>query len=134
MMNILIIDDDEDMCEEMKDILESENYSVDACNDGETGIRSVEKNTYDIVLLDLKMPKMNGYEVLRCLKDKYPALKMLVLTGSPLLGESFSRAGKGSLKNGGYDKKVLELADGIINKPFDVPEVLLIIKKLIERD
>lgn len=133
MINVLIIEDDEEMCEELREILESESYSVAVCNDGKQGVCSVEKNTYDIVLLDLKMPKMNGYEVLQQLKSKHSSPKVLILTGSPLLSKSSPRTEKESLNSGGDGNGVLKLADGVINKPFDVQQVLLTIKKLTER-
>lgn len=127
MARILILDDDEEMCEELRDILKNEKHSVDICNSGRAGISFIEKGGYNIILLDLKMPDMSGYEVLNFIKNKGLPVKVLVLTGS-----SFSlEVPQGELIfNPGIKEKLLSLADGVINKPFDVASLLDKIKEL----
>ncbi|MBW8049618.1 MAG: sigma-54-dependent Fis family transcriptional regulator [Cytophagales bacterium] len=64
MSKILIIDDEKSVRDTLKEILEYEKYQVDEAEDGEKGLESIKKNNYDIVLCDIKMPKMDGMEVL----------------------------------------------------------------------
>ena len=64
MAKILIIDDEKVIRGTLKEILEYEKYSVDEAQDGEEGLKKIETNTYDVVLCDIKMPKMDGMEVL----------------------------------------------------------------------
>ncbi len=128
MANILILDDDEEMCEELSDILKREKHSVDVCNNGRVGISSVEKGGYNIILLDLKIPGMNGYEVLNFIKNKGLPVKVLVLTGNAFSG-GVSQEELNS-ENTEIKEKLLNLADGVINKPFDVASLLRKIKEL----
>ncbi len=128
MANILIIDDDKEMCEELSDILQREKHSVGVCNNGRAGICAVEKGGYNIILLDLKMPGMNGYEILNAIKNKGLFVKVLVLTGSTFLKE-FPREELNS-EDIELKEKMLSLADGVINKPFDVASLLRKIKGL----
>lgn len=121
---ILIIEDDEEMCEELIKFLEDEDYSSDVAYDGEEGMRFIKEDGYAIILLDLKMPGINGYEILKYIKEEYPATKVLVLTGSPIDREILND----------YKNTTLKLADSVINKPFDAERVLSKIKELINTD
>lgn len=135
MKRILIIEDDEDLCSEFSDILKDEGYSVTVANNGNEGMRLIEDNGYDVILLDLKMQGLNGYDVLKYVKKTFPQLKIMVITGSPL--------GDEILRNIEIDKihipdkkdlinSCLKLADCIINKPFDVKSIIAKIKTLAE--
>ena len=64
MAKILIIDDEASIRSTLKEILEYEKYDVSEAKDGKEGLELVEKNDYDVVLCDVKMPKMDGTEVL----------------------------------------------------------------------
>ncbi len=128
MANILILDDDEEMCEELSDILKREKHSVDVCNNGRVGFCSAEKGGYNIILLDLKMPGMNGYEVLNSIKNKGLPVKVLVLTGSTFSREVLPE--ELICENTEIKERLLNLADGVINKPFDVANLLRKIKEL----
>lgn len=125
---VLIIDDDEDMCEEMAEILKDRGYYVSMAFDGLEGKRLIEKYDYDILLLDLKIPGLNGFDILKSMKERKTKLKVLILTGRPLIKKLGQRE-----ENNGEDKQenILKLADGVINKPFDVETVLGKVKELI---
>ena len=64
MPKILIVDDEKAIRRTLKEILEYEKYDIDEAEDGEIGLEKIEKNNYDVVILDIKMPKKDGLEVL----------------------------------------------------------------------
>lgn len=125
---VLIIDDDKELCEEMAEILEDEGYSASMAFDGLKGKGLIEKYDYDILLLDLKMSGLNGFDILKSVKNRDTRLKVLVVTGRPLdkrwLGE-----GTNALED--KEEETLKLADGLISKPFNVEALLVKIKELI---
>ncbi len=123
--NILIIDDDEEICNEMKEILQDEGYLVETANDGINGLDLIKKNNYDIILQDLKLPGINGIDILKYTKKNKPDIKVIVLTGRPLIKDQLIK------KNYDNDDKVLiELSDGLFNKPFNIITILNKIKEL----
>ncbi len=79
---ILIVDDDPDLVESVRIILESKGYEVDAAYDGIEGLQKVKEFNPDLIVLDVMMPKKNGYEVCRELKNdpKYSGIPILLLT------------------------------------------------------
>ena len=124
---ILIIDDDEEMCEEIAEFLIDAGYDVSMVFNGKKGEKLIEKYDYNILLLDLKIPGLSGLDILKNIKEKNKKLKILILTGRPLL--------KKLLKENGDDEDneedtLLNLADGIINKPFNAITLLNKIKEL----
>jgi len=125
---ILMIDDDEELCEEITEILTNEGYRVTTAFDGLNGNRLIEKYDYDIVILDIKMPGLSGLDILEGIKGQNKELKVIVLTGRPL--------SKNLQEEQDYDDKeesLLGLADGIIGKPFDIEVLLGKIKKLANK-
>ncbi len=132
MIKILIIEDDEEMCEELSDILTDEHYIVDVCHNGEQGVEAIKFEVYTIVLLDLKMPVMRGEEVLKYVKEKHPLIKVIVLTGSPRPKNILQQQQEEEIlfMNGNANNDILKLADSVINKPFDVEKMLTKIKEL----
>ena len=86
---ILLIDDEEGLCEVFKRGLERSGlYEVGFATDGKTGLLMARKGNPDLILLDVRMPKMSGIEVLRELKADYPLSEVPVLMLSGLLDES----------------------------------------------
>jgi DNA-binding response OmpR family regulator len=126
---VLIVDDDEEMCEEMNDILADEGYTVTTAFDGLRGIWLIEANEYDVILLDIKMPGIGGYDILKRVKEKKPWVQVIVLTGRPLV----KRLAEGEEEEiFEEDKKnhLLKLANCVINKPFDVAKVIAKVDEL----
>ncbi|OGK14800.1 hypothetical protein A3H80_03905 [Candidatus Roizmanbacteria bacterium RIFCSPLOWO2_02_FULL_37_19] len=77
---ILIIDDDEYIRDLYEEILKDAKFNVDSAVDGKDGLEKIEKNTYDLVLLDVMMPKMDGLDVLKNLAEKKMKVNIVLLT------------------------------------------------------
>ena len=81
MKKILIVDDEAGIVEEVKTYFEEEGYEVCAADTGKEGLEALEKFRPDIILLDMKLPDISGIQVLKICKEKYPAIKVIVITG-----------------------------------------------------
>ncbi len=130
MPNLLLIDDDEELCAELSQLLAAEGFDVDMVFDGRQGLRHLQERKYHIIILDLKLPGLNGYEVLKKARTTTQGLKILVLSGRPL--------GEPLLKEDGVsqdeEENVLSMADAVINKPFMVDQLILKVKNLVSVD
>src|SRR3989304_2198923 len=119
MEKILIIEDEQDMVMGLKFNLEARGYEVTAAYDGETGCRKALDEQPDLVILDLMLPKKNGYEVCKSLKEEKPAIPIIMLT---------AKSQEAEIVTG------LELgADDYVTKPFSLLELLARIKALLRR-
>ena len=122
---ILIIDDDISLCEELEDILIDEEYSVDKVFNGKEALSILTDKNYDLIILDLKIPEIDGFEILNFFLNKKINFKIIILSGSPVKSKKF-----------GLDKEkriLLNKADEYINKPFDIKKLLLKINKLLDK-
>ncbi len=119
MPKILIIDDEKVIRSTLKEILEYENYEIQEAKDGAEGLKMIESNDFDLVLCDIKMPKMDGLEVLDnvCQLDKQPQFIMISAHGSI---ESAVEA----TKKGAFD---------FIPKPPDLNRLLLTVRNALEK-
>lgn len=122
---ILIVDDDEELCREMAFILEDEGYTTAVAFNGWQGLELSGKNKYDLYLLDVKMPGINGLELLKRIKGNNVGTKALIITGSLSIHELTGKTVDNDCE------AELQLADGLISKPFDVEAVLNKIKTLL---
>jgi CheY-like chemotaxis protein len=127
-IHILMADDDEEICEEMSEILQMEGYKVTTVFNGLDAKLMIDTHSYDLVLMDLKMPGLDGFEVLKMLKEKDRSLKAILITGRPFI-KNFLPGEENAKKNKRAD--ILDMADGFINKPFDIETVLSTIKKIL---
>ncbi|MDD5730313.1 MAG: response regulator [Candidatus Omnitrophica bacterium] len=125
---VLIVDDDEDMCEEMSELLEDEGYSVNKIFDGLGAKKLIENNSYDLLLLDIKMPRLNGIEILKGIREKDNDTKVIVLTGN-LIANKLTQEPAGAEEK--EEVRILKLAECVLSKPFDVEAVLAKIKDLL---
>lgn len=114
---ILVIDDEKDICELFKKILGLEGYTVLTAQNGYDGIKINEKSNPDIIILDLKMPKMNGIETLRRIRKKDADVIVIILTG---YGDA------GTIRNAA-DLNVYEY----MGKPFNNTTIIKIIKEAV---
>ena len=125
---VLIIDDDEEMCEELQEILEDEGYEVCVALNGRKGYEFIKSERYVVVILDLKLPELNGYEVLKMAKSHDQALKIIVLSGRPSGEKALHQKTNAELE----EDKILQLADFVMNKPVLVPELINKVKEFIQ--
>ncbi|MDR4509784.1 MAG: response regulator [Candidatus Brocadiaceae bacterium] len=83
-LQILIVDDNSDFCMNCVDILESKGYTVSAVNDGFEAIKEVQEKNFDLVIMDIKMPVMNGVETFKKMKEIIPELPVIMVTAYAL--------------------------------------------------
>ena len=118
-MNILLVEDEEGLVFTLTDRLESEGYKVTAARDGEQGLSIGLNNSFDVIILDIMLPKKNGLDVCRDLRQKGITTPILMLTAK---GETVDKVV--GLKLG---------ADDYLTKPFEVIELLARIEALLRR-
>ena len=82
-INILIIDDDKDICATLKKVLTLDGYKVKTLSKPETALRELQKNTYHLIILDLKMPEIRGEELLREIRKIDEDISVIILTAFP---------------------------------------------------
>jgi CheY-like chemotaxis protein len=88
---ILLVDDEPDVIYAIKNILEDNGFQIDSFNDPVLALKSYKINFYDLVILDIKMPKMDGFELYIKLKEKDPKVKICFLTASEMYYEKFRK-------------------------------------------
>jgi two-component system NtrC family response regulator len=108
---ILVVDDEEGMCEFLQYLLEGEGYEVDVAHSGDGALDKVEDGSFDLVLADIKMPGIDGLEMLRHMREADENTVVIVMTGYSSL-ETAIKAIK-------YD------ASDYLTKPFDDPDAVL---------
>jgi DNA-binding NtrC family response regulator len=115
--SILVVDDEDSLRTVLGSELVSEGYEVGTAADGDDAITELQKRAYDLVLLDIKMPRMNGFEVLRYVKEKHPQTRVIMLTGFA------------DLKNAIESKKLG--AEDFVSKPYDLVDLLTTIERVM---
>ena len=118
-MNVLIVDDERDLTNALSAILKQHNYTVDCAYNGEDGLEFALSDIYDVIVLDVMMPKTDGFEVLKRLRAKNVSAPVIMLTAKSEVSDKIDAL------NGG--------ADDYITKPFDTQELLARIKALLRR-
>ena len=78
---ILVVDDDENLCANLKDVLSDNGYRVSVAHDGEQAIQTAWENNFNIMLLDLKLPELNGLETYLSIRDFRPNVVVIMITG-----------------------------------------------------
>jgi len=119
MPKILVIDDERSIRNTLKDILQYENYEVDLAENGSQGLDLISKNEYDIVLCDIKMPGMDGIEVLEKIQSTSPDTPVVMISGHGNIDTAVE-----SIKKGAYD---------YIEKPLDLNRLLITIRNALDK-
>ena len=119
MPKILVVDDEQNMRTGLKDNLEFEGYDVETANDGEQGLKKILENSYNLIILDVMMPKKSGFDVCKEVRKSGITTPIILLTAK---GEEI-------------DKVVgLEIgADDYVTKPFSLRELLARVKAILRR-
>jgi len=89
---ILLVDDEPDVIYTIKNILEDNEFQVNTFNDPITALKTYTSNFYDLIILDIKMPKMDGFELYNKIREKDPKVKICFLTASEMYYEKFRKA------------------------------------------
>ena len=114
---ILVVDDEDSLRSVLSNELVGAGYEVATAADGDEAISAVQNKQFDLVLLDIKMHRVDGFEVLRFIKKGYPAVKVIMLTGFA------------DLKNAIESKKLG--AEDFVSKPYDLVDLLTTIERVL---
>jgi len=116
---ILVVDDEINVRTVFSDILKKEGYYVRGAKDGYEAIKAVDKESFDLVLVDLGMPRMNGIETLENIKKRKPQLQVIIYTEYGSIATAVEAIRKGAVD--------------YLNEPFSPRELKLSIKKALEQ-
>lgn len=115
---ILVVDDDENIRNTMKTILEDEGYVVDLAATGQEAIQKTQKTAFNIALLDIRLPDMEGVELLKLMKDTLPRTRKIMVTGYPSMQNAITALNKN--------------ADAYLIKPINVEKLLDTVKAQLQ--
>jgi DNA-binding NtrC family response regulator len=117
--NILVVDDDAAIRKTLSRILEKEGYLVETVDSGRKAIEVSNERFFNVALIDIRLPDMEGTELLERLKRTEPKMVKIIVTGYPSLKNAVEAVNKG--------------ADGYVLKPFDAGELLAMIEEHLKR-
>ena len=118
-MRVLIVEDEVRLAETLRDLLELEHYTADISHDGESGLDNALSDIYDLVILDVMLPKKDGFSVLRALRQEGKTVPVLMLSARSELSDRVEGLDCG--------------ADYYLTKPFEPKELLACIRALTRR-
>jgi DNA-binding NtrC family response regulator len=107
---ILIVDDDENIRKVLMAILEDKGYDMEAVGTAREAVKKTDKKFYNLALIDIRLPDMEGIDLLMKIRDTTPRMRKIIITGYPTLQNAVDALNRG--------------ADAYITKPFDVEKVL----------
>jgi len=116
---ILVIDDDENIRKVLETILEDEGYIVETAETAKKGIEQSDKAFYNLALIDVRLPDMEGIELLSKLRNTKPKMRKIIVTGYPTLQNAVAAVNKG--------------ADAYVMKPFEVDKILQTIREQLKK-
>ena len=116
---ILVIDDDENIRKVLETILEDEGYIVETAETAKKGIEVSEKAFYDLALIDVRLPDMEGIDLLSKLRNTKPKMRKIIVTGYPTLQNAVAAVNKG--------------AEAYVMKPFEVDKILQTIREQLKK-
>lgn len=119
MSKILVIDDEKSIRNTLKEVLEYEHHQVDLAEDGPSGIELFSSNSYDIVLCDIKMAKMDGIEVLQKINDSSTDIPVIMISGHGNIDTAVE-----AIKKGAYD---------FLEKPLDLNRLLITLRNAVDK-
>jgi DNA-binding NtrC family response regulator len=117
-VSVLVIDDEQVICDACQLVLSEEGHTVTLTNTGKDGLSAIRQGTYDVVLLDMKLPDMDGMEILKAVQEEKRRLCIIVMTGYSSISNAVQAIKKG--------------ASDYLAKPFTDDELLETIGKACE--
>lgn len=108
--NVLLVDDEEDFTDALSKRLEARNLKVKTVNRGEDAVHMIDKHSFDVIILDIAMPGMDGLETLEQIKANHPDTEIIMLTGHASVKNSVKAMKKG--------------AEDLLEKPVDITDLL----------
>ncbi len=114
-VRVLVVDDDEPIRRTMQFILENEGYIVDLATTGNEAIEMTQKTSYNVAFLDIRLPDMEGVDLLKLMKSNVPKTRKIMITGYPSMQNAISSLNK--------------KADAYLIKPVDVEKLLNLVKE-----
>ncbi len=118
-IKILIVDDDRDIADILVDIVSNKERAVDVCYDGLDAVESIRNSVYDLVIVDLIMPRMGGLDVLKYAKKSNPDALVIIITGYASLETAVT-----AIKEGAYD---------YIRKPWKLEEIKIVVENAVDK-
>jgi DNA-binding NtrC family response regulator len=115
---ILVVDDDQNTCDTLKDILEDRNYAVGVAHSGEEALSLVKAKHYDIMFIDIKLPALNGLETYLAIKDVKPEITAIMITG---YRQEASNLVKEAVRNNAYT---------CLYKPLEADKVVTLVERV----
>jgi DNA-binding NtrC family response regulator len=116
---IIIIDDDESIRKILVTILEEEGYEVDTASTGKEAIQKTNERVYNLALIDMRLPDIEGIDLLLKIKDTTPRMRKIIITGYPTIQNAM--------------EAVNRQADAFILKPFDMEKTLQTIREQLKK-
>ena len=114
---VLVVDNEESLRRVLGEQLEEEGYDVSTASDGDVAIQLVHEKQFDLVLLDINMPRVTGFEVLKFIKCHHPGIKVVMLTGYS------------DLRNAVESKRLG--ADDFLSKPYDLMDLFASMQRVL---
>lgn len=116
---LLIVDDDASIRKTLARILEKQGYLVEAVEKGKQAIEATSQRFFNVAFIDIRLPDMDGTDLLERIRETEPKMAKIILTGYPSLKNTIDAVNKG--------------ADGYLMKPFDVGKLLAMVKQQLEK-
>ena len=116
---ILVVDDEVRMCESVRILLGERNYRIETCPSARDAVAWLENNRCDLMLLDLMMPEMDGFDLLDFVRDRYPDVTVIMMTGHASIESAVE-----ALKRGAYD---------YLGKPFEHDELVRRVENALDQ-
>jgi DNA-binding NtrC family response regulator len=117
-VSILVVDDDENIRKTLSAILKNEGYAVDVAQNGNEAVKKTEASAYNVALIDIRLPDMEGIELLKKMKNTVPKTRKIIITGYPTLKNAIAAVNK--------------QADAYLMKPVDMDKLLETIREQLK--
>ena len=118
-LEVLVIDDESVICDACEMVLSEKGHTVTKSTNGTDGLRAIRQQAYDIVLLDMKLPDMDGMQILKTVLEEKPGLCIIVMTGYSSISNAVE-----AIKQGASD---------YLAKPFTAEQLLGVVQQILEK-